>query len=129
MILKFYAREDQLVREPGIGPSIGVPARYVGRYFDAALRGFPAHDNAQAFDTDLVESRDIADLKRSTRKGGLWPADTETAAECGVPFVAVEAATQDVGGKKLIVGWVPKKAAQVAVPAPKSTRVHSKESD
>jgi hypothetical protein len=90
LILKFIAREDALVREPGIRPAIGQAARYVGRYFDAALRGHPAHDKPAEFDTDKIEPVDVSDLKRAARKGGIWPADAATAAECGVALPEVE---------------------------------------
>jgi hypothetical protein len=86
--LKFNAREDQLVREPGIGRgSPGAPASYVGRTFDAKTRGYPAIEDAVEVDSDSDRGRRLAELCR--RDGSLWPANRETAEFCGVEFVEV----------------------------------------
>lgn len=102
MILKFYAREDALVRYPGLTPRAGQPARYVGRDFiageTAPIPGTdkrqtmkpasnPAKPQPDEFDSESAEGQA---LMRHCRKNGLWAADKDTAAACGVEFVPVE---------------------------------------
>lgn len=88
MQLKFYAREDQLVRMPGVGRGApGQPVPYVGRAFDAKTRGYPATEEPYAVDADSDSGRRLAELCR--RDQSLWPADKETAEACGVEFVVV----------------------------------------
>lgn len=89
MQLKFYAREDQLVRVPGVGRGAqGSPASYVGRTFDQKTRGYPAIEDGAAIDSDSKEGKRLAELCK--RDGCLWPANKETADFCGVEFVVVE---------------------------------------
>jgi hypothetical protein len=100
MQLAFYAREDALVRYPGLNPAFGQPARYIGREFVAGEveRGpggkertrvpasNPATREPSVFDSETPEGQAAA---RHCRKLALWPANKETAEFCGVPFVAV----------------------------------------
>jgi hypothetical protein len=86
-MLRFYAREDQLVRETGIHPRIGDAARYYGRKFDTATRGYPAISEAFAV---AEGGEDAPKCMKACRKGALWPADEATASACGVKFVPVE---------------------------------------
>jgi hypothetical protein len=86
--LSFLAREDQLVRVPGIGRgAVGQPVPYVGRVFDAKTRGYPATEEPYVVDADSDSGRRLAELCR--RDQSLWPANKETAEACGVEFVAV----------------------------------------
>jgi hypothetical protein len=87
MKLKFVAREDLLVREAGIGPVIGEAARYYGRTFDPATRGYPA--SKEAFEVEL-DSEDGQKCAKQCRKGVLFAFDEETAAALGVDFVPHE---------------------------------------
>jgi hypothetical protein len=66
--VKFYAREDALVREAGVAPMVGAPSRC-------------------EFDADSEDGRKCI---RFCRDGAFWPADSQTASLCGVPLVAVE---------------------------------------
>lgn len=84
MKLKFLAREDLLVREAGIGPVIGEAARYYGRTFDPATRGYPA--SKEPFEVD-AESEDGLKCAKQCRKGALFAADEQTAAAIGVDFI------------------------------------------
>jgi hypothetical protein len=87
MKLRFAAREDLLVREAGTTYRAGSPARYYGRSFDAATRGYPA--NAEPYAVE-AESDDGQRSAKQCRKGALWAADKETAAAVGVEFVEIE---------------------------------------
>jgi hypothetical protein len=80
--LKFYAREDQLVFVPYITVSAGAPERYVGRRFDAKLRGYPATKEPFTCDADSNVGERLVLLTR--RDSCLWPADDETAQACGM---------------------------------------------
>lgn len=84
MKLKFLAREDLLVREAGITPSIGEASRYYGRTFDPATRGYPA--SKDPFEVDS-ESEDGLKCAKQCRKGALFAADETSAAALGVGFV------------------------------------------
>jgi hypothetical protein len=103
MKLRFYAREDQLAREPGQRPAIGQAARYIGRTFVPAKKerqngadvvveaaSNPASKDAAEFDSERIDAADLDALKRHVRKGAIWCADAETAAFCGATFVPVE---------------------------------------
>lgn len=89
MKLRFYAAGDTLVSLRDVEgrslpvPSRGVPARYIGREYDAAVRGYPA--TKEAFEcedgTGLAEH-----CKKNVRCGDLLCADEATAAACGVSF-------------------------------------------
>jgi hypothetical protein len=87
MKLKFYAREDLLVREAGVAPRIGQAARYYGRTFDPATRAYPA--TREAIEVE-AGSEDGEKCARQCRKRALWAADSETAAAIGVEFVDTE---------------------------------------
>ena len=117
--LRFFAREDALVRYPGIVPAIGQAPRYIGREFliGELERGpggkertkvpasNPASKEPSVFDSDTDEGQAAA---RHCRKLALWPADKETAAFCGVSFVELTFANGS---------WIEKPAA---VAAPKA---------
>ncbi|HTJ17826.1 MAG TPA: hypothetical protein VL494_13695 [Steroidobacteraceae bacterium] len=88
MQLKFYAREDALVREAGVHPRIGEATRYYGRSFDTATRGYPADKEPFVVESDTEDGDKCA--KQCRQKRALWAADEKTAAAIGVPFVPVE---------------------------------------
>ena len=104
MQLKFYAKSDLLVTAPGQAvvrrnaddpDSVGAPLKYVGRThvpakLDADRRVIraasnPASEAPYTCQADSEKGRRLMKLCR--RDGSLWPADRETAAACGVPFV------------------------------------------
>jgi hypothetical protein len=87
MMLRFYARDDQLVPLPGQAPVPGQPLHFVGRRYDAATRAHPADSTPTEVDSESSAGMRLAELTR--RDACLWPADAETAAACGVPFVKV----------------------------------------
>ena len=104
MKLRFYAKDDLLVTEPGSPMMTGQPVRYVGRDFvpgtaatpsgtPAVAAAFPASSEPFECDSDTKRGQDLIRLMRidTTRHGEqpLWPADQATADACGVPFVAV----------------------------------------
>lgn len=88
MKLKFFAREDLLVRRAGVLPRVGEATRYYGRKFDAAMRGYPATEEPFRVDADSDHGRKCARACKS--ESALWPADEATAQHCGVPFTPVE---------------------------------------
>ncbi len=115
MKLKFHSRRDHKVAWPGANFS-GQPPRYIGRSWLAgdgksAAAVHPASKDADEVDTETTASADVEHIKRQCRKGGLWPADRETATACGVEFASV---TQDADGE-----WIAGSAK--AQPAPKKT--------
>jgi hypothetical protein len=87
MKLKFLAREDLLVREAGIGPVIGEAARYYGRTFDPATRGYAASKEPFEVESD---SEDGVKCAKQCRKGALFAFDDQTAAAVGVDFIEHE---------------------------------------
>lgn len=87
-LLKFYAREDKLVREPGPLPVVGQSVSYVGRRWDAALHGYPATTEPYAVDGASAPGQRLATL--CVRDASLWAADEATAAACGASFVPVK---------------------------------------
>ena len=89
MILRFFARDGQLVPLPGFVPQVGQSPQYVGRTHDVQLRGFPATAEPHAFDSERQAAACKRLAKLTLRDRSLWPADEETAKACGVPFVAV----------------------------------------
>lgn len=100
-MLKFYAREDALVRYPGIVAAFGQAPRYIGREFligeaergaDGKMRTTkPASHPATKDPAEFVDGTPEAEAaKRHCRKGALWAADKATAAACGVAFVETE---------------------------------------
>jgi hypothetical protein len=84
MQLKFYAREDALVRRASIAPRIGEAARYYGRTFDPGMRAYVADKEPFVVDSDNVHGEKC---RKQCQKGALWPADEATAAAVGVEFV------------------------------------------
>lgn len=86
MQLKFYAREDALVREAGVHPRVGEATRYYGRTFDSVARAYPATKEPFAVDS---ESEDGQKCSKQCRKGALWAADKATAEAIGVELVEV----------------------------------------
>jgi hypothetical protein len=87
-MLKFFAREDQLVFHPASAPLVGQSPRYVGRSHNLETGGFPAYDASHDFDATTPEGVRLAKLVR--REHCLWPADETTASHCGVPFIQTE---------------------------------------
>lgn len=87
MQLKFLAKADLLVTEPGTTGYAGQVARYINRVWDEALQGFPAVAEPFVCDSDSADGRRLTKLLR--RDACLLPADAETAAYCGVPFQAM----------------------------------------
>ena len=85
-MLKFFARDDALVREAGVHPQIGQASRYYGRTFDSASRGYPA--TREGFEVQ-EDSEDAQKCAKQLRKGMLF-ASKETCAALGVPFVDFE---------------------------------------
>ncbi len=114
MKLKFHSRRDHKVAWPGAN-NFGQPPRYIGRSFvigdgktEAAVH--PANKEPDVVDTETTESRDVQHIVRQCSKGGLFPADRETAAACGVEFVSV---TLDSDGE-WVVGSAPKRSSAAA---------------
>lgn len=91
MKLKFYARESLPVRLPDFIPTSGSPDHFVGRHF---IPPYPALERPFECDSDSSVGRRLLkrcrDELRQCGRAPLWPADVETAAAIGVPFVAVE---------------------------------------
>jgi hypothetical protein len=113
-MLKFYAKSEHLVHRPGT-KMVGQVSHYVGRRFvrlddaegkKAGTAGKHAALREPAMFAD--DSPEAPHLIRYAQKGGLWPADAETAAAVGVPFTKVQFDEQQAE-------WVP------AVDKPKST--------
>lgn len=88
MILKFYAKEDQLVRVPDVQVLPNQPDMYVGRWFDKATRGYPAIESGFEIDSDTESGRRLVRLTQIDRS--LFPADEATAKHCGLSFVETE---------------------------------------
>ncbi len=88
---RFFARDDLLVTVPGSRPMMGQAPQYVGRLFVAGDgttgASHPAKPEPYECEADSDEGRRLALLTR--RDAALWAADAETAAGCGVDFVAV----------------------------------------
>lgn len=114
MRLKFRARAGGVVNWPGAKIQGHLP-RYVGRHFVASEK--PGVAGAYAADKDAVEldpsSEDAPHLIRQCKKGGLWAADAETAAHCGVEYVNL---TQDDDGEWIAARSAPKPAPAKAEP-------------
>jgi len=91
MKLKFLAKGDGLVREPGVIEIVGTDPHYVGRAKLNLGDGrfcYPAVETAFEVDAASDAGRHLTKLVR--RDGCLWPADKETAAACNVKFVPVK---------------------------------------
>jgi hypothetical protein len=107
MKLRFLAARDALVHErhadgSSMQHAIGVPDRFVGRAYDAKLRGYPATREPYECNDGTGEAEY---LKRECRVGDLHAADEATAKACGVELASVE--FQDGV-------WVPKASAPVS---------------
>lgn len=111
MLLRFYARPDNVVYPPG--PKLkGRINHYVGRTFDPQSRAHKANDKPAEFDSQTPAGELMR--QRVRREHSLWAADEATAAACGVPFVPV--AQDEESGE-----WLPAPAATTdAKPAAKS---------
>jgi hypothetical protein len=88
MNLRFYAKGNKLVRIPGAQPLPKQPDMYVGRFFDRPNRSYPASEQAYEIDSDTKDGQRLARLARLDKC--LYPADKETAAHVGLPFVKVQ---------------------------------------
>lgn len=86
MQLKFYAREDALVREAGVHPRVGEATRYYGRAFDSESRSYPATREGIAVESGTEDAEKCA---KQLRKGMLF-ADRQTCDALGVAFVDFE---------------------------------------
>lgn len=98
MKLKFLARDGHTVRWPGL-PATGQIHRAVGRTFIAGdpTKREPARLAADAQPVELdSEHENAPHLIRQCQKGGLWAADAETTAFCGVDLVEL---AQDTDGE------------------------------
>lgn len=93
--LKFYARADLMVAVPGSTAFAGQVSRYLGRETKVENAGtpdeavsYPATKDGFACDADSPLGARAVKLTR--RDAAFWPADSETAAACGVQFIPVE---------------------------------------
>lgn len=93
--LKFYARADLMVAVPGSTAFAGQVSRYLGRETKVENAGtpdevvsYPATKDGFACDVDSSLGSRVTKLTR--RDCAFWPADSETAAACGVQFTPVE---------------------------------------
>lgn len=105
MMLKFYAKGDGIVREPGVIEIIGTDPHYVGRKKLALPNGrfcYPAVEEPFEVDAETDAGRRLCEVTK--RDGALWPADKATADACDVKYIPVE---YDRGE------WVPKKPASL----------------
>lgn len=96
-MLRFYARPGHVLPWPG--PKFqGQPVRYIGRKTklfkddagEVVAIGHPAIEQPVEIDENSREGQRILRLFRIENEPPLWPADTETAKACGVPYVDVE---------------------------------------
>lgn len=92
---RFCAKGRLLVPHPLKPRRVGEVAGYINRKAVIGEDGrtaFPALPEPFEYDEKRPELRDLDRrlLKRVRRDGDLWPADAETAAACGVPFVPVQ---------------------------------------
>jgi hypothetical protein len=104
--LKFVARADLLVREPGSVAVAGAPPRFANREtrkLPSGEWGYPALAEPFTCAANSEDAHRCAILAR--RDAALWPFDQTTAAACGLPFVPVEL----VDGE-----WVPAKSKKSA---------------
>lgn len=95
MQLKFYAKPEHLVHRPG-PKSAGQVHQYLGRRFvrvddeegkKAGIAGKHVA-TAEGFEIDS-EAPEAVQVLRYCAKGGLWPANDETAAAAGVAFTNI----------------------------------------
>jgi len=81
--LKLFASADKMINDHD-ALEAGV-CRYIGRKWDATLKGFPATDKPS-------EVKPLPEYVLAVKIGDLLPADEKTAEYCGVPFVAAKKA-------------------------------------
>ncbi len=87
-MIKFYAKENQMVKIPGAQARPGQPDMYVGRDFDAANRGYKINDTGYTVDENSDAGQRLIRLTRID--DCLIPADKYTADLCGKEYVPVE---------------------------------------
>ena len=95
MILKFCAKDDQLVVVPGTAQYAGQVARYVNRECKvdkddagAEVISWPATAEPYAVEAGSTDGRRLAKLTQ--RDGALLPFDKATADAIGVAFVPIK---------------------------------------
>lgn len=91
MKLRFYAKGEQLVREPGVIEIVRTPPHYVGRCLAKLEDGrfcYPATE--EAFECSVASDTGMRLMRLVKQDGALWPADEATAAACGVAFVELD---------------------------------------
>ena len=93
--LKFYARADLMVAVPGSTAFAGQVSRYLGRETKVENAGTPEEVTSypatrEGFACDVDSPLGARAVKLTRRDGAFWPADSETAAACGVQFTPVE---------------------------------------
>ena len=87
-MIKFYAKENQLVRIPGAQPRPGQADCYVGREYDAENRGYAI--SAIPYETDENSDAGKRLIRLARLDNCLIPADKYTADLCGMEYVPVE---------------------------------------
>lgn len=87
MKLRFHPRGDAQPFEPFAPMAIGQAKRYVGRRLNPKSGEYDAVEAPYECESG---SREAERMSKHLRAGDAWPADAETAAHFGVPFVAVE---------------------------------------
>jgi len=122
MLLKFYAKPENVVHRPG-PKMIGQVHQYVGRKFirlddEEGKKTGKAGQHVALKEPAVFDSAgpEAEQLLRYTSKGGLWPADEATAAAAGIAFTKLK--YDDVQAE-----WVPDTtpaAAPSAKPSSKS---------
>jgi hypothetical protein len=92
MTLSFYAREGLLAYVPNNIGRVGQSPRYIGRSHTLGTATKPAEYPATVDPTAFPspDTQTVARLTHLCRDGAIWPANSETAAACGVQFVPVE---------------------------------------
>jgi hypothetical protein len=97
--MNYHAKTGRLVAVPGTGRWMGItylPDEHDEVRWEAQLEPFPVPER----------SAHALHFMQACQKGDIWPADKETAAACGVPFVPlnfVPGSSQNLGE------WVPAK--------------------
>ena len=85
--LKLFAVGDKLINDLD-ALKRGI-SRYIGRKWDASLKGFPPADEPSVVPTSI-------EYVKMVQQGDLAPADEETAKYCGVPFIKHESVVAPV---------------------------------
>jgi hypothetical protein len=92
--LRFFAKDDLLVSVPGSRARQGMAPEYVGRKFvpgDPKLGTSAQHPaSPEPYEVELNSEAGFRLVQLTRRDQCLWPADEETARECGAEFVKVE---------------------------------------